>query len=173
MKLSAWFWGSPCTWERICLQCRSFRFDPWVRKILWRRKWQITPGVLPGKSHGRGALEGYSPWGCKELGMTYWLNNDMRVSNTFATPGYIHCRKPQMMCVFYSLFWGSTLFWEGNDNPLQYSFLENPMNGGDLWATQSIESQNWPRLSTSLSFFFSYWYRLVLSLLQHFTVFSE
>ena len=89
------------------------------------------------------------------------------------SPGYIHCRKPQMMCVFYSLFWGSTLFWEGNDNPLQYSFLENPMNGGDLWATQSIESQNWPRLSTSLSFFFSYWYRLVLSLLQHFTVFSE
>ena len=24
-------------------------FDPWVRKILWRRKWQATPGFLPGK----------------------------------------------------------------------------------------------------------------------------
>jgi len=25
---------------------------PWVRKILWRRKWQPTPVLLPGKSHG-------------------------------------------------------------------------------------------------------------------------
>ena len=27
-------------------------FDPWVRKISWRRKWQPTPVFLPGKSHG-------------------------------------------------------------------------------------------------------------------------
>ena len=25
-------------------------FDPWVREILWRRKWQPTPVVLPGTS---------------------------------------------------------------------------------------------------------------------------
>ena len=24
-------------------QCRRCRFDPWVRKIPWRRKWQPTP----------------------------------------------------------------------------------------------------------------------------------
>ena len=24
---------------------------------------------------------------------------------------------------------------EGNDNPLQYSYLENPMDGGAWWAT--------------------------------------
>ena len=47
-----------------------------------------------GNPTGRGALEGYSPWGRKELGMTYWLNNNMRVSNTCAAAGYIHCRKP-------------------------------------------------------------------------------
>ena len=31
---------------KICLQCRRYRrlgFDPWVRKIPWRRKWQPTP----------------------------------------------------------------------------------------------------------------------------------
>ena len=28
------------------------RFDPWVGKIPWRRKWQSTPTLLPGKSHG-------------------------------------------------------------------------------------------------------------------------
>ena len=26
------------------------RFDPWVGKILWKRKWQPTPVFLPGKS---------------------------------------------------------------------------------------------------------------------------
>ena len=37
-------------------------FDPWVRKIPWRRKWQHTPVFLPGKFHGqRRSLVGYSP----------------------------------------------------------------------------------------------------------------
>ena len=29
-----------------------------------------TPGFLPGKSHRQRSLEGYSPWGHKELDMT-------------------------------------------------------------------------------------------------------
>ena len=33
----------------------------------WRRKWQPTPVLLPGKSHGRRSLVDYSPWGRKEL----------------------------------------------------------------------------------------------------------
>ena len=33
-------------------------FDPWVRKIPWRRKWQPTPIFLPGGSHGQRRLEG-------------------------------------------------------------------------------------------------------------------
>ena len=45
-------------------------FDPWVRKILWSRKWQPTPVNLPGKFHGQRTLVGYSPWGHKELDMT-------------------------------------------------------------------------------------------------------
>ena len=49
---------------------RKLRFDPWVRKILCRRKWQPAPVFLPGESHGQRSLAGYSPWGCKELGMT-------------------------------------------------------------------------------------------------------
>ena len=36
----------------------------------WRRKWQPTPVLLPGKSHGWKGLVGYSPWGCKELDTT-------------------------------------------------------------------------------------------------------
>ena len=45
------------------------RFDPWVRKIPWRRKWQPTPVFLPGKS-----LVGYSPWGHEEWDTTKRLN---------------------------------------------------------------------------------------------------
>ena len=33
--------------------------------FVWRRKWQLTPVFLPGKSHGQRSLAGYSPWGRK------------------------------------------------------------------------------------------------------------
>ena len=52
--------------ESTC-QCWRHRFDPWIRKIFWRRKWQPTPVSLPGKSHGQRNLMGYSPWCHKEL----------------------------------------------------------------------------------------------------------
>ena len=35
-----------------------------------RRQWHPTPVLLPGKSHGRRSLVGYSPWGRKELDST-------------------------------------------------------------------------------------------------------
>ena len=38
-------------------------FDPWVRKISWRKNWQPTPVFLPGEPHGQRSLVGYSPWG--------------------------------------------------------------------------------------------------------------
>ena len=49
-------------------QCKRHRFDPWVRKIPWRRKWQLTLVFLPGESHGQRSLVGYSPWGHKRVG---------------------------------------------------------------------------------------------------------
>ena len=51
-----------------CRRHRRFRFNPWVRKISWRRKWQPTPVFLPGKSHGQRSLVSYSPWGRKRVG---------------------------------------------------------------------------------------------------------
>ena len=49
------------------------KFDPWVRKIPWRRKWQPTSVLLPGKFHGQRSLMDYSPWGHKESDMPEWL----------------------------------------------------------------------------------------------------
>ena len=49
------------------------QFQSLGREDHWRRKWQPTPVFLPGKSHGRKSLIGYSPWGCKESDMTEQL----------------------------------------------------------------------------------------------------
>ena len=46
------------------------RFDPWVRMIPWRRKWQPAPVCLPGEFHGQKSLMDYSPRGHKELDTT-------------------------------------------------------------------------------------------------------
>ena len=48
----------------------EIRFNPWVRKIPWSRKWQPAPVFLSGKFHGQRTLVGYSPWGHKELDTT-------------------------------------------------------------------------------------------------------
>ena len=48
-------------------RCQRCRFNPWVGKISWRRKWQPAPIFLPGESHGQRSLVGYSPWGRKKL----------------------------------------------------------------------------------------------------------
>ena len=65
-------WYHPNIWgfsgnseSRVCLQCGRPRFNPWFRKILWRRKWQPTPVLLPGKSHGWRNLAGYISWVAK------------------------------------------------------------------------------------------------------------
>ena len=59
---------------KVCLQSGRPRFDPWVGKIPWRRKWHPTPLFLPGKSHGQRSLAGCSPWGHKELDTTERLH---------------------------------------------------------------------------------------------------
>ena len=58
----------------ICLQGGRPGFNPWVGKIPWRRKWQPTPVFLPGESHGRRSLVGYSPWVSKESDTTERLH---------------------------------------------------------------------------------------------------
>ena len=55
------FPGSASDKEPTC-QCRRHkrcRFDPWVRKIPWRRAWPPTPVFLPKEPHGQRSLAGY------------------------------------------------------------------------------------------------------------------
>ena len=85
---------------------------------MWRRQWHPTPVLLPGKSHGWRSLVGCSLWGRWELGTTGWLHFHFSLS-----------------CI-----------GEGNGNPLQCSCLENPRDGGALWAAISGVAQSQTRL---------------------------
>ena len=51
-------------------------FNPWVRKMPWRRKWQPIPVFLPRKSHGWRNLAGYSWWSCRRVG--YYLATEQQ-----------------------------------------------------------------------------------------------
>ena len=51
----------------------ELRFNPWVRKMPWRREWLPTPIFLPGEFHGQRSLVGYSLWGCREMDTTEQL----------------------------------------------------------------------------------------------------
>ena len=96
----------------------------------WRRRWHPTPVLLPGKSHGRRSLVGCSPWGCEELDTTEQLHFHFSLS-----------------CI-----------GEGNGNPLQCSYLENPRDGGAWWAAVYGVAQSrtrLKRLSSSSSIFLS------------------
>ena len=46
--------------------------------ILWKRKWQPTPVILPGKYHGQRSLVGYSPKGHKESDTIERLSMELR-----------------------------------------------------------------------------------------------
>ena len=59
MGLPWWLSGKEPAW-----QCR---FDPWVGKIPWRRKWLPTPVFLPGKSHGQRGLGGPQSMGSRRV----------------------------------------------------------------------------------------------------------
>ena len=87
--------------------------------MYWRRQWQPTPVLLPGKSHGWRSLVGCSPWGCCKSDTTEQLHFHFSLS-----------------CI-----------GERNGNPLQCSRLENPRDGGAWWAAISGVAKSRTRLS--------------------------
>ena len=82
----------------------------------WRRQWQPTLVLLPGKSHGWRNLVGYSPWDCKESDTTERLILSLHGNSTFyflyffeeppvlfsivAASIYIHTNHAQILCIF-------------------------------------------------------------------------
>ena len=69
--------------KKIPLASRRYGFDPWVRKIPWRRKWEPIPVFLPGKSRGQRSLVGHSPWSCKRVGHDLGTKQQQQNLNTW------------------------------------------------------------------------------------------
>ena len=69
-----------------------------------KRKWRPPPVFLPEEPHGQRSLVGYSPRGCKESDTTE--------------------------CLHFHFSFSCTGEGKGNGTPLQYSCLENPIDGG-------------------------------------------
>ena len=113
----------------IFMEVLSSKYDGLLTQSpvpLWRRQWQPTPVLLPGKSHGWRSLVGCSPWGREESDTTEQLHFHFSLS-----------------CI-----------GEGNGNPLQCSCLENPKDCGAWWAAvyRIAQSRTWlKRLSSSSS----------------------
>ena len=57
---------------------QEYRFDPWVRKIPWKKKWLQTSVFLPGDFHRQRSLVGYSSWGRKKLDTTDQLTHTFK-----------------------------------------------------------------------------------------------
>ena len=63
----------PTQGSNLCLlHCKQTLVSPEPpgKLVHWRREWQSTPVLLPGKSHGQRSLVGYRPWGRKESDTT-------------------------------------------------------------------------------------------------------
>ena len=66
-------------------------FEPWVRKIPWRRERLSTPVLWPGEFHGP-----YSPWRRKESDRTEWLSYFTCLQMGF--PGGASGQEPACQC---------------------------------------------------------------------------
>ena len=115
---------------------------PWSGKIPWRWKWQPTPVLLPGKSHGLRSLVGYSPWGRKELDTTEWLHFHFHFQYTVDAN----------VCVL-SCFSHVQFFWDPMDCSPPCSSVCEILQARILkWvAMPSSRGSSWPRDQTHIS----------------------
>ena len=71
---------------KLCGSHRRPRFNP------WRRKWQPTPVLLPGESHGQRSLVGYCPWGCKsQTGLMVHTHTHAHMHGNTVTLSVVPC----------------------------------------------------------------------------------
>ena len=98
-------------------------FDPQVRKIPWRRKWQ--PTLLPGKFHGWRGLVGYSPWALKESDTTEQLQCSLERSRDFPHPPANTEDALEKEMLTYSIILAWKILWIEELGRLQSIGLQN------------------------------------------------
>ena len=106
--------------------------ETWVwslgREDPLEKEWHPTPVFLPGEFHGQRSLEGYSPWGPKELDMTDCLNNKKDWS---------HQMEPRTAGVPWTSETSDKFFFYLLCSPL--SIINHP----SLWALSAMANDPW------------------------------
>ena len=125
---------------------------PW-----WRRKWQSTPALFPGKSHGWRSLIGYSPLG-RRVGHNWATSLSLSHSWTSLVaqtlknlPAIQETQVPSLIGDPHLPSPG-----EGNGNSLQCSCLENCLDRGNWvgdgpWGHKQQDTIEWLTLDTVTS----------------------
>ena len=117
--------------EPACQRRRQKRHR--VGKIPWRRKWQPTPVLLPGESHGQSNPAGCSPWVTQSRTR---LSDSALTHAHWASQVALVTKNPPVSAGDSGLIPGSERYpGGGNGNLLQYSGLENSMDRGAWWTT--------------------------------------
>ena len=93
----------------------------------------LPPWDFPGKSTGVG---------CHHL--LRWLILNILIKNISSQTNGVKLWLPYIYFLICPPLWHIT--GEGNGNPLQYSCLENPRDGGAWWAAIYGVAQSWKRL---------------------------
>ena len=137
-------------------------FDPWVRKIPWRRAWQPIPVFLLGESHGQKSLVAYSAWSgrvrhewahthiplLKHHFTSYWLHNSFILGCSqsvqslscvwlFVTPWTVALQAPLSVGFHKQEYWNGLPFPSPGDLPNTGIELMSPVLQADSLSSES------------------------------------
>ena len=114
---------------------RRHRFDPWAKKIPWRREWQPTPVFLPGQPHGQRNLARYSPQSRKRVRHAFVTKQQQLLYNVVLVSTqqfrFAYSKVNQLYVYIYPLFlWISFPF--RSPQSLEQSFLDYTVGSHQL-----------------------------------------
>ena len=157
--------------ESVC-QCRRHRFNPWVKKICCRRKWQHIPVFLPGKFHGQRSLVGSSPQSRKSKSnqttkvVHYYICINQVIKwedvKEFVTAllhlKRLNCKKKKNThnsTIYRTIFWNPLLTQKIHYNEQRKMFnieVEVPQRLQKFWQINRLSQRMTPQLLTILWF---------------------
>ena len=148
-------------WNDLSSAQKWQKFGPWnlewsiasvthTQAVVWRRKWQPPPVLLPGESHGQRCLAAYNPWGLKESDTTERLTHTHTHTHThcFCVPQLsemfylIVPFKTEEWMMYHTLFTSPAVYWSSVPGGLRITETDEPQSlllPGPLdWGTQGL-----------------------------------
>ena len=145
--------------KNVC-QSRRCRFDPWVRKISWRRKRQPVSVFLPGKSHRQRSLVGYSPLDHERASHDLATRHQQQYEAGFAekksTHSFIHLSICQISQEGYvsnkMMFCPDVRSGKILKTEVQLSIISKGEENFNCWTLWQIIDKMWPAIDPKVHF---------------------